>query len=53
MEMARQMSSVRVVVVEMQRVVEMMREMRRVVGFVREMKVGCRDGEGDEKDCGD
>ena len=53
MEMARQMNSVRVVVVEMQRVVEVMREMRRVVGFAREMKVGCRDGEGDEKDCGD
>ena len=31
----------------------MMREMRRVVGFVREMKVGCKDGKGDEKDCGD
>ena len=36
-------------VVEMQRVVEVMREMRRVVGLVREMKEGCRDGEGDEK----
>ena len=41
------------IAVEMQRIVEMIREMRRVVGFVREMKVGCRDVEGDEKDCGD
>ena len=36
--MARQMSSVSVMVVQMQRIVEMMREMRRVVGFVRQMR---------------
>ena len=51
--MARQMSSVRVMVVEMQRVVEMISEMIRVVRLMREMKVGCKDGEGDEKGCGD